>query len=188
MGGLVVVVGPAVRVAGRVVDEHGAAIAGVFVSTGLRVSDLPGFPRQLGDGDYVSWSDRSSKEGAFDLGLVPRHPALEVSAQKRGHERLSTKTTDVRGPVLWQLKSEPEPVRRVLTGTVLLVDGRPARGARLVCGHMRAATDEHGRFAMEHSYAARGDARKARYWFNKYLKRYPNGQNREDVRLDLDAL
>lgn len=43
-------------------------------------------------------------------------------------------------------------------------------------------------YALGQIYAARGDARKARHWFNKYLKRYPSGQNREDVQLDLDAL
>lgn len=43
-------------------------------------------------------------------------------------------------------------------------------------------------YALGQFYAGKGDKRQARVWFERYLSDYPDGVNRADVVVDLDAL
>lgn len=143
------IAGPATPVAGVVRDERGAPLADAFVSLGFRVDALPGMAVRLLDGsEYRSWSARSGDDGRFSLGRVPAHPSLTITAQKRGHETLSTRTTAIAGPVDWTLRRETTRAE-TLAGIVRHQDGTVAAKARVDFGQDGGSTDEQGRFSFE---------------------------------------
>lgn len=149
----VMVVGPGVRVAGRITDETGAPIEKAYVSTSFTLGSLPGIAQRFeGRTDFRSWSDRANAAGEFDLGVVPAHPALTVHAQKRQYVGVTVETTKIHPPVEWVLKQKPADERKVLSGVVLRADGAPAAKASVAFGQDRGSADESGRFEFALTY------------------------------------
>lgn len=143
------IAGPATLVAGVVRDERGAPLADAYLSFGFRIDALPGLAARLLDGsEYRSWNATSDDDGRFSLGRVPAHPALTITAQKRGHETLSTATTAITGPVDWTLRRETTR-SPTLAGIVRHADGSAAARAHVDFGQDGGLTDEHGRFSFE---------------------------------------
>ena len=148
----ILVAGQATLVAGIVRDEQGAPLAKASVSLGFRVDALPGLAARLLDGsEYRSWSANSGADGRFSLGRVPVHAALTITAQKRGHETLSTATTAITGPVDWTLRRESTDAP-TLAGIVRHAGGSPAAKAHVDFGQDGGITDEHGRFSFDLTY------------------------------------
>lgn len=144
------IVGPAVHVAGRIVDEHGAGIDDAYVSVGYSIESLPGIAQRFEHSSgYRSFSDSSSADGTFDLGTVPAHALLRVTAQKRGHVTLSTPADEVVPPVTWTLRAAPASERTIVSGVVRHADGRPAAEAYVRYGSTGATADANGRFEFE---------------------------------------
>lgn len=158
------IAGPATVVAGIVRDERGAPLAKAFVSLGFRVDALPGLAARLLDAsEYRAWNATSDDAGRFSLGRVPVHPALAITAQKRGHETLSTSTTAITGPVDWTLRRESHEAP-TLAGIVRHADGSAAAKARVEFGQDSGITDEHGRFSFDLTYWS--DATRLTAWTN----------------------
>lgn len=146
----------ATAVGGIVRDASGSPLAGVHVTMGLQLGGLPGIaPRLRGSDEFRSWNATSRADGTFALGLVPVHPALSITAQKRGFAALSTPTTTIAGPVDWTLASDARQTP-TLTGTVRHADGRPGAGARVDFGQDAGTCDEHGRFSFALTYWSEG--------------------------------
>ena len=182
-GELLFVVGPCVDVKGHVTDANGRALEGVYFSMGFELTGLPGIGQQLQEGGFRSWNGNSHSDGSFSLGVVPQHPALHVSASKQGYKGLSTFTTEIRGPVRWQLEKKKAPARpKVLRGIVRLPDGSPAPKARVQFGSSGGFTDDSGRFELPLGYVSgnvsltaylAGHQLAVRRGFSKALKQDP---------------
>lgn len=182
-GELLFVVGPCVDVKGHVTDADGRALEGVYFSMGYELTGLPGIGQQLEEGGFRSWNGNSRSDGSFSLGVVPQHPALHVSASKQGYKGLSTFTTEILGPVRWQLEKKKAPARpKVLRGIVRLPDGSPAQKARVQFGSSGGFTDDSGRFELPLGYVSgnvsltaylAGHQLAVRRGFSKALKQDP---------------
>ncbi|MEZ6037814.1 MAG: sigma-70 family RNA polymerase sigma factor [Planctomycetota bacterium] len=147
---LLLIVGPAVTVSGRVQDLHGQPLAGAHVSLGYQIDALPGFAAGLRDTTgYRSWNAQSGDDGRFALGQVPAHPALQVTVQKRGFRSESFVTGELRGPIDCTLRTAAPQQRPRLAGVVRLADGRPAAGARVDFGQDGAVCGDDGSFAFD---------------------------------------
>lgn len=147
---VVLVAGPAVNVAGRVHDEHGAAIADAYVHLGYQLDALPGIGARLHDThSFHSWNAQSAADGSFELGLVPAHAALSVTVQKRGYNSKTVATVDVTGPVDCTLRKAPPSQSPTVQGIVRHVDGRPAAGARVDFGQDGGQCGDDGRFSFQ---------------------------------------
>lgn len=145
----VLVVGPVVPIAGRVVDGDGNGLADATVSLGYTVGSLPGFPQHFDHTQgHRSSSTSTAADGAFDLGAVPALASLEVTASKNGYADVSERPTEVQGPVLWILHALPPDDGLLVTGTVRYANGSPAAQARVVFDRHRTSTDAAGRFEL----------------------------------------
>lgn len=148
----VFIVGPAVDVTGNVTDEHGTPLEDAYIHMGLSVGSLPGIGQRMTDSQFESWNAHTTSDGSFVMKRLPRHAVLELVAQKRDHESLRIKTTDIRGPMKIVLKSKPARDRRVLTGIVRSADGQPAPRATVALGNNYGKVDAGGRFVLEIRY------------------------------------
>lgn len=147
-GSLVYVVGPSVEISGHTVDEHGNPLPGVNVLVSFSLSSLPGFGQELDGGIQQNRGTDSAADGSFRLGEMPRQSVLRVGASKRGYTYVSRLTSDIHGPVRWEMRSKPKRKQEVLTGIVRLADGLPVFKARVVFGQTAGITDELGQFSM----------------------------------------
>lgn len=146
---LLLVVGAAVAAKGQVRDEAGLPVGDAYVSYGYQISSLPGFAARLrSTSGYRSGSMSSDAEGRFDLGLVPVHPLIRLTIQKRGFELWSLATTEIRGPLACTLRPAIEVAKPRVSGIVRLVDGLPAAGAMVNFGQDSAVCAEDGSFAL----------------------------------------
>lgn len=147
------VAAPAVSVAGTVVDESGAPVAGAQVQhsssdDGLR--DLL-FGRTHGGANYRSRIAHVDDAGRFDFGRVPRFPrdTISASAPDRAGAQVVVPEVDTLDLRL-VLKPRPAPeAKSVLRGIVLHADGQPAGGATVYLGQDSIAAGEDGRFELE---------------------------------------
>lgn len=157
------IVVPAVRVAGRVVDRDGRAVGGAEVSLRCVASDLPhldpGLEWQLrrerswktasdADGRFVFAQVAGSKAAQVGVGLLQHggpntYGGLGIPLPETGREEL-TLLIDVPTRVL-ELE---EPPRVTITGSVRQPDGSPARGAHVSLRDEATRADERGRYEL----------------------------------------
>jgi hypothetical protein len=159
-GEYLMVAAPAARVTGRVVDPDDAPIAGASLSNALDTGRLLlAFPHPLDADTFVGSRALSDASGEFALEL-PAVEGLTLTARSPGRAPvrvalpgLSTETP----PPLVLVLQETAPHwlgSGELHGKVLMQDGTPAAGARVVLGNVEARTDERGSFtaAMQEGY------------------------------------
>lgn len=145
----VLVAGPAIELAGIVVDQNGAAL--VDARVGLYPNDavLRDFPYVLDMTTPVSQTVTSSADGRFDLGEVAAAPRRFLSTSLGGYASQRTPAPDYDRQdlyvVLTRKEGEPE---ITVDGFVLLPDGRPAIGAKVQAGFDEALTDDNGAFSL----------------------------------------
>ncbi|MBK8975686.1 MAG: sigma-70 family RNA polymerase sigma factor [Planctomycetes bacterium] len=154
---VILVAGPGVDVHGRIRDETGRYLAGVSVSISYDVHSLSGVAEHLPRGNC--WWQRMTQTdpgGSFELREVPSHPDIEVSVHLHGYRSLAVPADRIQPPVDWTLEAEPEePDCGHLTGVVLLPDGSPADGARIVFGSAKCSSGTDGRFDLAVPFSSR---------------------------------
>ncbi len=140
--------GPGVQVTGQVVDESGKGMI-AFVQFSYESNRLPGLAQNLTrHGPGLSRSVRSTTDGFFDLGMVPRLAGLRIQATLHEFVSAHVLATDVSGPVRLTLSTEMAVDPKGLVGIVYHADGSPAAGAEVIFGQVRGKTDQAGRFAL----------------------------------------
>lgn len=146
------VVVPAVRIAGFVLDEDGTPIDGAQVqhSTSSEALRELLFDRER---SIDHWSARvlhSGKDGRFEFAKVPRFESDTISATADGFQ--STQATvpavDTRDLRLVLARKSAEDDQARLSGIVLDADGRPAEGASIYLGQDRCSSGADGRFEL----------------------------------------
>lgn len=148
------VVAPAIRVVGYVVDEAGAPLPEASVqhmSSSDALRDLF-FERKDGTPRYASTSPLVDARGRFELPKVPRFPRDTIEVRARGYRGATMPvpeqdTLDLR-IVLQAERTEDQPKQR-LRGIVVDATGRPAAGASVHLGHDQCLSGEDGRFDLE---------------------------------------
>ncbi len=147
-GDQLVVVAPAVALAGAVVEAGGGPLAGATVRFRVPVQALIGFPAPL-DGTVAADAQAvSGADGRFALARAPAAPGARLQVEHAGFRALDEPAPDgPRDDLLLALErlGEDEPW---LLGVVVRPDGTPARGARVRLGALATRTDEDGRFGL----------------------------------------
>ena len=171
---------PGTRIAGRLVDVDGRAIAGAKV--GVEV-----YRRILGhtiDSSQAKWEVAGDAEGRFRTPPLPAGEGeLIVDSPGKVRTRIGRRTTPGTPEIdLGEVRIEGEvPIR----GVVVDRDGKPAPKVEVVVDYdweHPALTDQDGRFALG---GAGRDAKEIRLTSNDYFapKPYPIAPDRLDLRL-----
>ncbi len=146
----VLVLAPAIEIAGRVLDPWGVPLKGAQVRLNLPADFEARFEDVLDASYQMSWQTRSQDEGAFELERVP---VIGGALLQVVHDRYApavlpepdqtTLNLDV------QLFAPRVPEAHSLAGTVLREDGTPASEARVALGLTMVRTDPQGRFVID---------------------------------------
>ncbi|MEM1453210.1 MAG: sigma factor-like helix-turn-helix DNA-binding protein, partial [Planctomycetota bacterium] len=148
---IVVVLAPAVAVAGQAVGPDGGPIARATVRIEAALPAVPEFDLDLDLPTYRSTrSVTTNEEGAFDLGRVPSHPAFRITASRPGFTALNgydVPTHDDLGLQL-VLREEARVEYPVVSGVVYEASGALAPGVTVRFASDSAVTDESGRFRI----------------------------------------
>lgn len=163
-----IVVAPALRLAGRVVDDRGEPVGGASFSWSATSMGIVGFPHTLEETSPLPSRWSAARDGAFVLDAPKLHPA-RITVTADGHRdgflavpeegRTDLVVELVReSAVVEELVSEP-----TLFGTVRLPGGAPARGAFVGLGSARTQTDDDGRWELRRpDWVAEGSVLAAR--------------------------
>jgi hypothetical protein len=143
-----IVVAPAVEIAGQVVDERGEPLAEVEIRFDLPVTALTELRVPLDATADPSARATSDETGAFRFARLPAHRSASLVFARAGLAETwiplpESSRDDLR--VVMKLASE---VGATIFGDVSLSDGAPARGATVGFGPYSTATDELGRFEL----------------------------------------
>lgn len=143
-----IVVAPAVEVAGSVLDEGGSPVAGARVD--VLLTSMAGFPYLLETTRVARRSTTTGEDGAFRLNAVPTHRGFELRAVAAGHAegRLPLPVSS-RSDLAFVLARTERERSLELTGFVLHADGRPAASAKVQWGRDRTTSAEDGSFALQ---------------------------------------
>ncbi|MBI5433035.1 MAG: carboxypeptidase regulatory-like domain-containing protein [Planctomycetes bacterium] len=148
-----VVVAPKLALAGRVVDEQGAPIAGAKLA--CRLPDLlfariP-FPLDHSSAWFASERDaESDNSGRFAFASFPEIPGALLDVEAKGFRPLSLHLDEsrLRGELVVTL-SRPPAGAPALEGVVRHHDGTPARGATVRVDSYSTSPDDDGEFRIE---------------------------------------
>jgi hypothetical protein len=139
-------VAPALDLAGRVVDESGFALAHARLEL---VCDESAFARVEHPVRLVSevlWASESGPDGAFERPALPRAAGLALRIARAGFETLERPTLALGSDELFVLTATPALAE--LSGTVRRQDGRPAAGASVRLGGASTTSGADGRFRL----------------------------------------
>lgn len=144
----VVVVADALALAGRVVDEHGAPVAGSEVLLQLPDDFDTRFPLPLDRTGRARWVARTGRDGAFALPRLPRldGAALLVTADAFAPTTLPQPTADDQN--LQVVLRRFHFATGELRGQVVDAGGAPAGGARVALGVTSVVSESDGSFAL----------------------------------------
>lgn len=150
-----VVLAPAVDLAGRVVDPEGAGIAEAVLEVHDDWQGLVGFPLPLDGTEMRQPEARSGADGAFEFASAPRLPGRKLRVRRAGFEaasldvpELPTRDLEIR---LVPRSVAPDPERVAYFGIVTLPDGAPAAGATVRLAGASTSCDRDGRFELVRS-------------------------------------
>ena len=144
----VIVVAPAITLAGRVVDAHGRPVAAGMVELELPDDAFAQLSQRLDHTLSSHWQTTTAADGRFALGRVPRVPGARLRVSCAGHAvarplapehdredlLIALADSDYRGPLL--------------PGRVVRADGSAASGARVALGVTSCLADGDGTFAL----------------------------------------
>ncbi|MEM7203247.1 MAG: sigma-70 family RNA polymerase sigma factor [Planctomycetota bacterium] len=144
----VVVVAPAIELAGTVVDDHGAPVAAAEVSLELPDDFVARLDAPLDNAARERWRARASAAGTFSLGRVPAIPDATVEVMHRGFHTVRRDAPLTSDQALW-ITMQARPIGERLAGRVLLPNGAPATSARVAIGMHTVKTDARGAFELD---------------------------------------
>lgn len=147
-----VVLAPAVDLAGRVVDAEGEGIDGAVLWVQDNWAGLVGFPLPLDGTEPRRPEARSGADGAFEFAAVPRLPSHPLLARADGFQTARLEVPETSRSDL-EIRLEPssaqeDPRRSTIFGVVSFADGSPAEGARVRLAQSAATSDRDGRFEL----------------------------------------
>lgn len=142
------VVAPAVDLAGVVVDEAGLPLADVMLQLEIPQSTFAGFPRALDATEEIPRATRTDAQGIFELRDVPGSAKLALVASSSGFtaSTMAMPVSDTKG--LRIVLRRPVDENRVVTGIVLDDTLQPAANATVRLYTHTTKTDESGRFRL----------------------------------------
>ncbi len=144
----VVVVAPAIELAGWLVDEHGQPVGEGQVELELPDGLLARLSMRLDRTLASHWQTPVAPDGAFRLAAVPSVDGawLRATVAGRGQVRAPAPTSSRRDVRLVLGGSEYR--GELLRGRVVRADGGAAAGARVAMGITSCTTDARGEFAL----------------------------------------
>ncbi len=151
-----IVVGPRITVAGRVLDESRRPIVGADVWSSIDDKLRASMGAILDTSGGTSRDARTDAEGRFELGDVPACPG-QLTARATGHALESIAMPDRTILDLEIVMKHPERPHAIVRGVVLEPDGRPADGALVSHGAAIETTKSDGRFEFDFALAIGGD-------------------------------
>ncbi|TAJ24478.1 MAG: carboxypeptidase regulatory-like domain-containing protein [Planctomycetota bacterium] len=145
---LLVIVAPSLELAGYVVDDAGAPIAGANVACEIGMGTLTGFPLPIHTTEPVGFHSTSAANGAFELHDVPAAPGLAIATRAPGFEQSVTALPQRSDTALRIVLEREHASEQVVRGIVVHADGRPAAGARVTFANAEASADDLGQFEL----------------------------------------
>jgi RNA polymerase sigma-70 factor (ECF subfamily) len=145
----VLVVAPAIELAGFVVDSAGRPIGGASLRFDLPSGFRARFTEILEATRTVGWRATSESDGAFRLERVPAVPKAILAAVRDGYERawMEAPESSARGLEL-VLRWPESPQAGTLRGRVIEPSGVPVPAARVGLGLTSVLSDEQGLFEL----------------------------------------
>lgn len=154
----VVVAGPKVTVAGRVVDGFGAPIPGAQVDVEMP-ADLPSrFGVSLASSTRPSWTQVTDDAGRFIFEAIPAVAGATMLASEEFHRGGSIDAPAAsRDDLLITLKARAIAEENRLQGRVIRTNGDAAPGARVALGMTTVPVDEAGLFEIDLARSGGGE-------------------------------
>ena len=146
----IVVIAPAIDLAGEVRGASGIPLPGAQVSYALPPGFDTRFVEILESSQAGGWDARADQQGRFAIARAPQVPGATLRALSEGYEPGVLTVPDVSDPgLVFVLERPATPLAGVLRGRVVDPDGRPVAGARVAAGLASTTSDEEGAFAIE---------------------------------------
>lgn len=143
-----VIVAPAIDLAGTIIDEAGSAIAGAELRIDMPLDRFAGFPHALDATEAISRDMRSDAAGHFEFHAVPGASRVSLHMHADGFDDDAyTMPSETRRDVTLTLKRTSQ-LARAVTGVVVLNDGQPVADATVRLGFDATKTDRGGRFRL----------------------------------------
>lgn len=146
---VLVVVAPALRIGGRVLDPTGFGVEGASVGLDVPWSAYAGFPVPLDRGRATrTVRTQSDASGAFEL-VIPSAPRARLIGQKDGYREAEVAApSEVRTDLVVTLEPRERSGDPIVRGVVVHADGTPGIGATVRYGRVAAHVDDEGRFEL----------------------------------------
>jgi protocatechuate 3,4-dioxygenase beta subunit len=155
----VLVLAPAISLAGFVRDEAGRPLGGALVRFDLPRGFRTRFTEVLEASRPLGWRTSADAEGRFAFERVPAVAGSVLTAVLPGYEHGEIQAPEVTAAGLELVLYRPKlPLTGVLHGEVLDPDGQRVSGARVGLGLASVVSDEQGRFELALARAVTADA------------------------------
>lgn len=146
----VLVVAPALSLAGRVVDEWRRGLSGARLTLELPEGFAARFEERLDASIQERWEATSGPEGAFSMEPVPAVAGAELRVVRAGKEPRVLAAPQTSLGDLWIELRDPRPADAdALAGRVLRADRQPAADALVTLGGVSVPVDEQGGFVLD---------------------------------------
>ncbi|MEZ5964525.1 MAG: sigma-70 family RNA polymerase sigma factor [Planctomycetota bacterium] len=153
----VLVVAPAIQLAGHVVDTWGRGVGGAQVVVALPDDFATRF-RDVLDASYEHiWRAETAADGGFALERVPAIVGSELRAAHADYAPIACALPAHSDASMWLEMVRPQVAPdHALRGLVLHADGRPAHGAYVALGLATTRSDATGAFTLDLSRCGPG--------------------------------
>ncbi len=153
-GEQLLVVAPAIQLAGTVAEASGSPLAGARLRFEVPLAALVGFPAVLDGTVETAFEAVTGEKGRFAFLRVPSSAGARLFVQRTGFRSLERAAPSESQDDLW-LELEPQGEKDPwLQGVVVHADGRPAQGAKVRLDELATKTDADGRFGLQQEWAS----------------------------------